>query len=282
MSIPKKHHYVPQFLLKNFSNEQGEFWCYNKKAPKLGIHLTRPEKSFYRKDYYTIETASEKDYSKELLFSSIESSTKPIIDKIISSAHANRLPNLSTEERQIFNRFLFLQWKRTPDGLASRYSDTELEESLDAHLMYFSQKFRTLTDEEKDIVRSPEARKRIIHASRVIAIADQGDFIQDVLKITDMVIARIDKRNKSFVVGSNAVVKLTPPGETRIGMNGVEIWMPISPEVAVCIASGAGNEGLVMLNENESIRVLNSIIFRSSEIVASRSKMLLESLQNSR
>lgn len=282
MSIPSKHHYVPKFLLKNFSNEQGEFWCYNKKAPKLGIHLTNPEKSFYRKNYYNIETASGKDYSKELLFSSIESSTKPIVDKIIYAAHANRLPNLSTEERHTFNRFLFLQWKRTPDGLASRYSDAELEETLDEHLKYFSQNFRALTDEERNIANSPEARKRIIRASRVIAIADQGDFIQDVLKNTDLVIARINKRNKSYVVGSNAVIKLTPPGETRIGMNGVEVWMPISSEVAVCIASGIGNERLVILNENEYIRNLNSIIFKYSEITASRSKMLLESLQNPR
>ena len=58
--------------------------------------------------------------------------------------------------------------------------------------------------------------------------------------------------------GGKPVIKLTPPGETRLGQQGVEVWLPIASDVAVCA------------------------ILRQSTLIAGRSEALIRSLVHAR
>ncbi len=47
---PKRHHYIPQFLLKNFLDDSGRFWVFDKKKGKL--HQGTPRNTFVEKNLY--------------------------------------------------------------------------------------------------------------------------------------------------------------------------------------------------------------------------------------
>ncbi|MER9902158.1 hypothetical protein [Mesorhizobium sp. M0130] len=121
------------------------------------------------------------------------------------------------QEKKVWDLFFYFQWKRTPDSINSTISYVEFEKSLAESVAEFEQRFRPLTDEERKRILSEAGKKRLRENARVKAIGDLGAVVQTVLNNMGVGIALIRKANKSFVIGSRPVVKLTPPGESRLG-----------------------------------------------------------------
>ena len=47
---PKRHHYIPQFLLKNFLDDSGRFWVFDREEGKP--HQGTPTNTFVRRNLY--------------------------------------------------------------------------------------------------------------------------------------------------------------------------------------------------------------------------------------
>lgn len=110
MSVPQKHHYVPQFLLRRFADN-------NK---KLLVHRTdieeTPRWAPVRKLGQTVEghtlhwPGREPDHtSLEAGMGSIESA----VGKVIASLVSNKGCTLSEEAREVFGFFIAMQWYRS-------------------------------------------------------------------------------------------------------------------------------------------------------------------------
>ncbi|TBG89387.1 DUF4238 domain-containing protein [Rhizobium leguminosarum bv. viciae] len=278
MNTPKRHHFVPQMLLRRFCDQTGRLWYYNKKAPHIGVASGAPQALFFEKHFYTVEENGVRDTSLETYFSQLEGQANSVIEKMCSAARAGRQPRLSIPEKKVWDLFLYYQWKRTPDSISSKMSYADFEESLAESVTKFEQRFRPLTDEERRRILSETFKKRIRENARVKATGDPGTVIQDVLGSMGIAIAVVCKPNKSFVIGSKTVVKLTSPGETRLGEAGVEVWLPIAHDIAVCAIPQRGRELVMTLADDRLLRSLNAAIYRESTVIAGRSEALIQSL----
>ncbi|MGO8149684.1 DUF4238 domain-containing protein [Rhizobium leguminosarum] len=278
MNTPKRHHFVPQMLLRRFCDQTGRLWYYNKKAPHIGVASGAPQALFFEKHFYTVEENGVRDTSLETYFSHLEGQANTVIEKICTAGRAGRQPKLTISEKRVWDLFLYFQWKRTPDSISAKMSFTDFEESLAESVSKFEQRFRPLTDEERRRILSESGKKRLRENARVKATADPGTAIQDVLSNMGIAIAVIRKPNKSFVIGSKTVVKLTPPGESRLGEPGVEVWLPIAPDVAVCVVPQRGHEIVMTLDNDRWLRSLNAAILQESTVIAGRSEALIQSL----
>lgn len=114
MSHVKKQHYVPQFLLKNFTNEKGLVWFYDKRLRKVqekGVGGVAYEEYFYDKG------PGQKEGSFEYIFQRAETDAAPVIQKIIETKN---LAGLSLDEKVTMGLFTALQLQRTKTAVSEQ------------------------------------------------------------------------------------------------------------------------------------------------------------------
>ena len=272
-----RHHYIPQWLLRNFQNSSGKIYGFVKSNPVRGVLATTPKNLMVEKDLYALlgESGPARQAVEEG-FSRLEADAKLVADKIITAARSNAPPRLTPEEKAIFHLFHYSMFVRTPDIAAEKDEDMEPFDN-DAFLEWYG-KERNLNAHDMEIARNflhdPDHEKVSEHDSHVIAVAapPTPDVIAD-LEAHGIRIARIAKPNKSFVIGSYALALARYRGASYA-------WLPISHDVAVEPYGPAGTETLVELTRDHDIRAINEASFRRSSIVAARSERLLHSLAN--
>jgi hypothetical protein len=283
MNTPKKHHFVPQMLLRRFCDRDGKLWYFTKRAPKDGILYGSPQSLFYETHLYTVrETDGGKDSSLELYFSQLEGAANSVIDKVCAAARGGRNPGLTRDEKRIWDLFLYFQWKRTPDAISAAMSDDEFRVMLSESVTRFETTFRSLNDKEKKLLQSEVGRKQIRHNAWVKAVGDPGPLVQKALGRMGLAVAVIRKPNKSFIIGSRPSVKLTPPGETRLGQPDVELWLPVAADVAIGAFSEGGTEAVINLTDDAWLRQFNLAVFQNSTSIAGRSERLIKSITGAR
>ena len=76
MSISRKHHYIPKFYLKGFTNESSEFAIYDIKREVLKTNMFSTKSHFYELDRNTIDTGNEKTDFIEEFYQKLEDKLK--------------------------------------------------------------------------------------------------------------------------------------------------------------------------------------------------------------
>ncbi|VAX18350.1 hypothetical protein MNBD_NITROSPINAE04-21, partial [hydrothermal vent metagenome] len=126
-------------------------------------------------------------------------------------------------------------------------------------------------------LRNPDYSDRIKQNAKVDALKKDSINILDVLNNKGLGITRISSANKSFIIGSFPVLKLTNDGRTHLSDPTVEAWLPIAHDIIVTPALEKGEEKLVALND-KSVRRLNMLFAKQSTTIAGRSEKLIRSL----
>ena len=94
-----------------------------------------------------------------------------------------------------------------------------------------------------------------------------------------LAIAIIKKPKKSFIVGSKPYIKTAD--WNHISEPNAELWLPIAYDVAVSPAYYSGKEELLEIKDHK-VRDFNKYVCDESSLIAGRSKILINSLVNSR
>lgn len=121
MAQSKKHHYLPQFYLKGFLNENKEFFVFDKKLNQ--IRKSSPDKSFFENNRNSSQMGNERSVFLEDIYSYFDSLTAPHLDKLRKKTVDNcTLDSESLARMQMFICQLF--W-RIPgnDLLLSKMAD---------------------------------------------------------------------------------------------------------------------------------------------------------------
>lgn len=109
-TVPRKHHYVPQFYLRSFGNAKGQVRVVE---PATGASFTTStENVFAQRDYYTVssEIAEEDHELIEGLYGKIETHARPIFNRLL----ADDFP-LDPQARADFAGFMAVQVSRGPE-----------------------------------------------------------------------------------------------------------------------------------------------------------------------
>jgi hypothetical protein len=113
----KNQHYVPKFLLKNFSSHSGtHIWTFDKiaVAKKWKAIDELSIKSVASDEYFYDRGVDHEHDSFEYQLGQIENGIAPIISRLISS---HDLFQLSGDEKELLALFISLQMLRTKGGL---------------------------------------------------------------------------------------------------------------------------------------------------------------------
>ncbi len=282
MSFPKKHHFLPLTLLRNFTNSDGKFWVCDKRANK-SIFLSRPEDVFFKKHLYsTLDDNGEKNPQLEIDFSKLEGVFSVVLKKILKNVRENRLPNLTYEEKKLWDIYFYFQWKRIPEKTNSLMSREQFEDSLNKSIFEYENNYRPLTEEERARFQSKEYRDKLNRNAKIDAIRYLGHEVQGILNDMSLFFVVLKKSNKSFLIGSDPYVRFMRNYGEKLGSKYVQLWLPIAPDIIVAHIPGLNRDLIKMDVDDCWVRLVNINIFKQSNTIASYSRALVESIASSR
>lgn len=219
MSKTKKQHYVPQFLLRNWSKDETTINLYqldnNKTIDNVPIKGQAQEHYFYGEDQRI-----------ENLFGSLETETATVIKKILLEDLS-----LSMEEKRCIYHFVAVQNIRTPSTITMLDDNATV---MARNLLKLSNKFKDKEDliDKTDVkVNNKPIWQLMMYLQSVPALFD--------LKL---ILLKANTQNM-FMIGQNPIVVLNPyliekkwpESKKGLGMKGVFIVFPISPMYSICL-----------------------------------------------
>ena len=206
----------------------------------------------------------------------LESEASPIIEKIVSGARRGFPPDLSSGEKDIWVTFFYNQFGRVPETL-EKHTEKIRQEIL--REIDFIGQFRPFTDRELSVLDDEETMGRLFRNSGIRSVQlPTPKEVYEILSAKHICAAviRQPKPKKSFVIGSNPVLKLSHPERSHLADPTVEVWLPLARDVAVTPCPGESDK-LISLADRH-ISSINKSIFQQSTVIAGCSRGLIESL----
>jgi hypothetical protein len=290
----KRHHYLPQFYLKGFANEE-KFCVYDR--TKNEFRIQTPVNTALEKDYYAfIDNTGEKNKSIEKILADIEGRVVPVFDKI------KKQEKLSDEDKGIMSLFLTFFIYRVPEfqklsnEIAHKISEITMKNLISSK----EQAAKWIRNYEKDTGKtfdvSPETLFEYAQNPQFEITIDRNTTLKQMLDLSykhkdylfnmDWEIFNAPK-NTSFITTDNPFVLLPPKG-FPIGIRGyglrtkgVKKIIPISKEQ--CILIGLPGNNFTYVNVNTIIvRGLNLFLAsRCDRFVIGRDEKLLKNIVKS-
>ena len=276
MALYKNNHYVPQWFLANFCNGNDELFYYSKTSPLNPIIHRNSKKIFSQDDLYvTTDASGNRDFSLERdKFDKLETSFQPIVNKLISSARANSLPRFTAAEKKNFDVLISNMWARSPDFHKEIFSPESLEVLYLETMAELETIMGPLPETKMQELKKSEVKSRIKKNAFVDSLNGSFDPTLDALAKRGVGIVVAESSKSSFMIGSYPVTKLTLPGKTKITDMIVEVWLPISHDVAVTIWGSAGQEKIVSVTQSQVRQINDNVYYQSTEIAGSSKELV--------
>ena len=213
--IPKIQHYVPQFILRNFtSNKKKQIYVYDKckeKEFRTNIINIAAESGFYDLDFM------ESKLTIELSLSEMEAKASELIKKIIQE---KSLSHLTNGDKKHLSLFFAIQRTR---GTSQRTMILEMNKLLEKHII----KMGLNPSEVKDFKKMDEKDVKELSIKLVIDAEEQAPYYYD----KAWMLFSTDKKNP-FIISDNPIVlqnqnDFKPYGNLGLAVKGIEIYMPI-------------------------------------------------------
>ena len=284
---PRQHHYIPKFLLENFTNDNGHLWAAYR--PTRKVFQTTPHNLFKEKDLYVSHdispSSSELQYStdyatREGELSKLEGQAAPVVNKIIASARQGEHPTLSYEETRKFMEFFLSVYRRNPSML-----DQVTDDFSDAYYHAVSMRAAETghpLPAKADLRQDPGINK-LMELSKQntksrFAVGDHKilrDKDEASMGNAGLGIIKIVKPKRNFIIGNCAFSK-KQHGKPE------PAWLPITSDIAVALIAGPGQEKLLSVKPDnrgdEKIKAINTNSAAQSDIFVGRSETLIRSL----
>jgi hypothetical protein len=240
----RKHHYVPQFILRNFASSGQEhlhaFDKSNGNTFKIAVGDAAAEKGFYSFDTDEVKGCAEE------FFTDIETKASPLVQKIVSD---QKLPKLSSKHKAVLAVLMVSQMLRSKNHRAisgqivDMVRDLAVSEGTPEFIEWVGE-----NDKEKEKQMAIMSLKDQL-LDLTPALADKDIFLYlsnpaDPLLIGDSPLTRMNTINQSRLYGT-----------TGLASQGVEIYLPLSPHLALafmCPSIAEKMKQLVLIRGREA------------------------------
>ena len=223
MSKPKKHHYVPRFLLKNFAESEKKIvFVLDKTTGKIyksSLLDTGSENYFYEYNGADMATDTEAKLAK------LESYCAPIFDEIVRQ---ESIQAISTKERTLLCLFASVQNLRT----------NKQREEIEQLNRFMSDSFRSQgIDPNNDVENFRElSRKEIINSSIRNLHSLGADLAKHFINKEIRLLKAPDY--EEFYISDHPITLYNHfprdgRGNLGLGLRGIEIQFPISPKLCL-------------------------------------------------
>jgi hypothetical protein len=222
MNLPKIQHYVPQFLLRNFSRAASEqifaFDLTTKRSFETNIKNIAAQKGFYNFE------SDEGGFSMEPVLSELENSASGIIREI---CRQKTLSHLDEDDMGVIALFMAIQFSRTP--MARTWRD-QVQEAV---LKKFGDSPEAIAQIEKILPSGEKASKNAaIHFLATTAHEQAKHFLNKTWFLFET------STDDPFYISDNPIAlfnsqKFGAYGNLGLAVPGIQITLPISPTFAL-------------------------------------------------
>ncbi|MCY3487579.1 MAG: DUF4238 domain-containing protein [Bacteroidetes bacterium] len=274
-NIPKRHHYVPQFILRNFTDKSEKLHCFNRKTSKT--YRSSPADVFLEKYLYTHRSedgATTTDLETKL--SEIEGDVAHIVEKIIKRVRRGDSIALTKHQCHIWMKFIVYQLGRHPDSLSRLLQ----KDSIPGHINDYERKYGRVPEDVKVQCLTPESKERLTRNSWIESNLNYPDRLYTELAplFNGRRIAALVAKNKSksFVIGDTGVIRY-PKARHELWHPNTRLLYPISWDVVLAWGFPRNSKDVISIPYYE-VCIANELIFNQSDIIAGCAKELIESL----
>jgi hypothetical protein len=271
--LPKQHHYIPQFYLNKFSNDNANkngkrIYVLNKIAQEDRIKFLPIKTIASQQNLYTYKTKDGKKETLEDLFSMIEGKAAEVIRKI------EKKKELSREDRNNFSLFLSLLWIRVPYAKDKFEKQTrELYEVISRKMVamtpresmkeFFRKRGKIFTDDEIDDLKDfAMNRKR----SKIEVDVPHEYWIKTMLKLSVDILPALEITDWEFWIATKPFAFITSdnpfilmPGRRMGPLEGLGLLTPDAKKIVPITA----NICLVMNEPREAPRTFYRLAGKS-------------------
>lgn len=277
---PRRHHYIPQMMQRNFADADLHLWSFDKRHPEHGV-VRKPIRRLFRGQHlYTYRRRDgTHDTSTETRLSAIEGRAAPVLARVVADARAGRGAAFSRADHQVLVDLFVAQYRRSPDHHRAPLYRRAVADFLAGKWSRWESLYGPVTEEERAILS--DERFMLDGARDIIArhAADPLETATATMLQRGFSVARIVVPRRAFILGSTSFTRFMAKGSRREDLDeqGAEIWMPVARDVALCSVGRADESSFVELGDAQ-IRKVNGAMARSSTVFASASRDLVEAL----
>lgn len=268
MNVSTRHHTVPQMLLRRFADNNEKLYFFDERSQHGTVEHTNIVNTFVNNNFHTqYDIHGNKDVSTENKLASIEGEACRVFDKIEQAGVSCRNPNLCAEEKEILDKFVYFQWKRTPEFTRDAIPPDRLRPVILEEIEKLKNAGRTITPELADIALSD----RNMNTIRAGYIGEDCEVSIARLSESGIRILINKCQVQKFIVGSNPILLLPVDKDLFTTI------LPLSPEIAIQYGFPKNCESLLLL-ESEKVNEINILIAAQSDAIASSSHELVKNL----
>ena len=284
-NLPRRNHFNPEMILKNYSNEKGQVWV-NDGARTYQTHI---KNVFVIRDLYANwdwssipEGASYEEflasvprtYGYEDQLTDIEGAAEPVVTKIIEQVRNQDRFLLDPRERDTLKRFVFASARRTPEAQnrAAMFSEVvdafyeAAKQVAEANNYPLPDKESLYTDPRvchiRDMVLS-NTKARFAAGDHRDLEAEEQKFTQE----TGLVVAVIRDQCEQFVLGSHGITLLD--GSLLQYLPAIS-WLAVAPDMCIGITAFPDRDFIMELSARNSGREIVSLMNRSTATQSER------------
>jgi hypothetical protein len=290
MSIPRRHHYVPESYLSRFTDSgmrDGNLWVFDRQLGK--VRKSDPKNSGHQRDFYRLDEGVSADPNYfEKAFGELEGNASLVIDEILKTG---QLPSIESMEYLV--SFVGLQAVRIP-FFRSRFNSLReqiVKSTLDmacaneAQWEYHKQKLRETNPGKYADVPFEQAREFLNRENFKVEIP-RTESVETMMTAANTIVDRLYQRNwgiafaeeGELITCDNPVILTWTEARKRspgFGLPGTEVIVPLSKN---CLLYGTyeelpftigsyDREGVALVNYHTCTRASRFIYGPSGEFI---------------
>ena len=279
----KKHHIVPKVLQKYFAAQDGYIW-FSERGPDNSFeapYLQKIDNAFVIKNYYTVGSGEElSDVVERKFYGTIDDYLGSMLPRVMTAFAENDIPMFEEEPLVALRRVVFEMIKRTPDFIKGNDDST-----IGKNVVEATQKDLEANSDHAGIAKlnaniksNPNFMREIGRGIRVRATIKPSKKVEATLEDFSVRWA-ICGPIHSFILTSMMASRIGNGGPNGLSNPNFEIWMPLSPKIALVLLRDEQNRIPIMNTDSrEHIRAVNEFGAENSMQIASHSKELIESI----
>ena len=221
-SSAKVQHYVPQFVLRHFTEHKNQIWVFDKQTDKkfrTNIKNIAAESGFYDFQIQGVKFTFEKSISE------LEHDASHVFKELVRT---ESLAQIDHEQRVTLSRFFAVQfvrtrqWRHVFDNITAQLTDTLKE--------------RGATEELRSELPNPTPEST--KDTHMRALQDAGKFAS-YFQNKNWVLLKATKKNP-FWISDNPIAlqnmnDYSPVGNLGLGVKGIEIYFPVSRRLSLAM-----------------------------------------------
>jgi hypothetical protein len=240
---PKKHHYVPQFLLRQWADASGKLKCWSWRDNEITFSLLSPREALFSNHLYRASDIEDQGVFEKAL-SNLESRAASVLKKLCDSSS----PDLEVEDFSVWASFLLSQRSRIPHRLD--WLKQKTQEAITDELSKPNPEFEKLNKDGRfqnleDFAReyAPDTISNA-HLREMIRSSANPKFVSAILRMKWFVRHRCDY---PILIGDDPVIV-----QGTFGTDEYVMALPLSPN-HVFFATSTSSQGRTILRTKSKL-----------------------------